>query len=126
MIAVLYKNECITTTRFKKNDIFYNRIKTHPRINFIVYSGSVYYNNKNLAVIGTGASAMQAAPELAKCAKKLTIFQRTPHWVLANPNYHRKLSEGKKWTLENLPFYSTFLLLYFLCVHHEIKSKFTL
>ena len=64
------------------------------------------YNNKNLAVIGTGASAMQAAPELAKCAKKLTIFQRTPHWVLANPNYHRKLSKGKKWTLENLPFYS--------------------
>ena len=64
------------------------------------------YNNKKLAIIGTGASAMQAAPELAKCAKKLTIFQRTPHWVLANPNYHRKLSEGKKWTLENLPFYS--------------------
>ena len=64
------------------------------------------YNNKYIGMIGTGASAMQAAPELAKVAKKLTIFQRTPHWVLANPNYHRKLSDGKKWTLKNLPYYA--------------------
>ena len=49
---------------------------------------------KNIALIGTGASSMQVAPELAKIAKKLTIFQRTPHWVIANPNYHRKLSKG--------------------------------
>ena len=34
--------------KFKANDIFYNRVKTHPLINFIIYSGSVYYNNRNL------------------------------------------------------------------------------
>ena len=33
--------------KFKENDIFYNRVKAHPHINFIIYSGSVYYNNKN-------------------------------------------------------------------------------
>jgi len=33
--------------KFKENDIFYNRIKAHPKVNFIIYSGSIYYNNKN-------------------------------------------------------------------------------
>ena len=32
---------------FKKNDLFYNRIKAHPQVSLIVYSGSVFYNNKN-------------------------------------------------------------------------------
>ncbi len=33
--------------KFNENDLFYNRIEANPSINFIVYSGSVYYNNKN-------------------------------------------------------------------------------
>ena len=31
---------------FDDNDIFYNRIKAHPRVEFFIYSGSYYYNNK--------------------------------------------------------------------------------
>ena len=49
---------------------------------------------------------MQVAPELAKMTENLTIFQRTPHWIIYNPNYHRKLTEGKKWVLENIPYYA--------------------
>ena len=82
----------------------------HEYQNAIIHTGAwdhkYNFNNKNIALIGTGASSMQVAPELAKIAKKLTIFQRTPHWVIANPNYHRKLSIGKKWVLENIPYYS--------------------
>ena len=37
---------------------------------------------KRVAVIGTGASAIQLVPELAKQAAHLTLFQRTPAWVL--------------------------------------------
>ena len=33
--------------RFKENDLFYNRIKAHPQINFVIYDGLVYYNNRN-------------------------------------------------------------------------------
>ena len=33
--------------KFKKNDLFYNRLKTHPKIDFFIYDGTVYYNNKN-------------------------------------------------------------------------------
>lgn len=34
--------------------------------------------NKRVAVIGTGATAVQVVPEIAKYAKELLVFQRTP------------------------------------------------
>jgi 4-hydroxyacetophenone monooxygenase len=77
-----------------------------PIIHTGAWDSSFNYKDKNIALIGTGASGMQVAPEIAKEAKSLTIFQRTPHWIIANPNYHRKLSAGKKWVLKNIPFYS--------------------
>lgn len=37
---------------------------------------------KTIAVVGTGASAIQIVPALAGKAKKLVVFQRTPAWVV--------------------------------------------
>ncbi|ANE82402.1 monooxygenase [Mycobacterium adipatum] len=37
---------------------------------------------KRIAVIGTGATAVQLIPELAKKAADLTVYQRTPIWVV--------------------------------------------
>lgn len=37
---------------------------------------------KRVAVIGTGASGVQVIPELAKIAGHLTVFQRTPPWMV--------------------------------------------
>lgn len=37
---------------------------------------------KRIAVIGTGATAVQLIPELAKSAADLTVYQRTPIWVV--------------------------------------------
>jgi len=37
---------------------------------------------RRVAVIGTGASAVQAIPEVAQVARHLTVFQRTPIWCL--------------------------------------------
>lgn len=42
---------------------------------------------KRVAVIGTGASAVQIIPELVKQAAKVKVFQRTPGWVLPRPNF---------------------------------------
>ena len=36
---------------------------------------------KRVAVIGTGATAIQLIPEVAKAAKHLTVFQRRPNWA---------------------------------------------
>lgn len=40
------------------------------------------FSGKRVAVIGTGASGVQIIPELVKVADKVTVFQRTPGWVL--------------------------------------------
>ncbi len=44
------------------------------------YTGDNLQNlaDKRVGIIGTGASAVQAIPELAKAAKELYVFQRTP------------------------------------------------
>ncbi|MDA9204861.1 NAD(P)/FAD-dependent oxidoreductase [Gammaproteobacteria bacterium] len=77
--------------------------------NFDVISG------KKVAVVGTGASAFQIVPSIAKSCKELTIFQRSPPWMFPNSQYHEEVDDGKKWLLKNLPFYSRwyrFLLFY--------------
>lgn len=40
------------------------------------------FTGKRVAVIGTGASAVQIVPELVKEAQFVKVFQRTPGWVL--------------------------------------------
>jgi len=37
---------------------------------------------KRVAVVGTGASAVQIVPELVKVAESVKVFQRTPGWVM--------------------------------------------
>lgn len=40
----------------------------------------VRFEGKRVAVIGTGATGVQTIQEVAKTAKTLTVFQRTPNW----------------------------------------------
>ncbi len=61
---------------------------------------------KRVAMIGTGASAMQVGPTIAPDVAHLTIFQRSAHWAVYNPNYHRSVSAGKMAALKHLPFYA--------------------
>jgi cation diffusion facilitator CzcD-associated flavoprotein CzcO len=46
----------------------------------------VALKGKRVAVIGTGASAIQFVPELARDAARLSVFQRTPSWILPRPD----------------------------------------
>jgi cation diffusion facilitator CzcD-associated flavoprotein CzcO len=41
---------------------------------------------KRVAVIGTGASAIQFIPSVAEQAERLTVFQRTPPWIHPRPD----------------------------------------
>ncbi len=63
------------------------------------------FTGKRVGVIGTGASAFQFVPEIAKQAEQVTVFQRTPPWILHTPEYHDFIPEGKHWLLNHLPFY---------------------
>jgi cation diffusion facilitator CzcD-associated flavoprotein CzcO len=42
---------------------------------------------KRVAVIGTGASAIQIVPEIAKEASQVYVFQRTPPWIHPRPDF---------------------------------------
>jgi len=61
---------------------------------------------KRVLVIGTGASAFQFAPEIAKVAGEVTIFQRTPPWMAPVPTYHDNVPQGKHWLLNHVPYYA--------------------
>ena len=61
---------------------------------------------KRVAVIGTGASAFQMVPEIAKAASCVSVFQRSAPWMLPNPVYHSEVADGTKWALRHVPFYA--------------------
>ena len=56
---------------------------------------------KKVAVIGTGASSVQFVPEIQPKVEKLTLFQRTPAWVL--PRWDARFSEHRKELLRSVP-----------------------
>ena len=56
---------------------------------------------KRVAVIGTGASAIQFVPQIAKHVAQLHVFQRTPPWIL--PKSDRRVSRSERWAFEHLP-----------------------
>ena len=57
---------------------------------------------KTVAVIGTGASAIQFVPQIATKVRTLHLFQRTPPWIL--PKADRALSGGEHALFRKLPF----------------------
>jgi 4-hydroxyacetophenone monooxygenase len=59
-----------------------------------------------VGVIGTGASAFQVVPRIAPSVASLTIFQRTPPWVVKTPAYNRELPDALHWLLSHLPGYN--------------------
>lgn len=69
------------------------------------WAHEVDLSGKRIGVIGTGASALQFVPEIAKSAEKVTVFQRSPPWILHTPEYHDFIPDGKHWLLNHLPFY---------------------
>ncbi|MEU6931149.1 NAD(P)/FAD-dependent oxidoreductase [Streptomyces sp. NPDC046374] len=57
---------------------------------------------KRVAVVGTGASAIQIVPAIQPKVGRLTLFQRTPPWVM--PRADRAISAPERWLHRQLPF----------------------
>ncbi len=56
---------------------------------------------KRVAVVGTGASAVQFVPEIARAVKRLTVFQRTGNWFL--PRRNRRYNRAVRTAIERVP-----------------------
>jgi cation diffusion facilitator CzcD-associated flavoprotein CzcO len=57
---------------------------------------------KTVAVVGTGASAIQIIPSIAAKVGKMYVFQRTPSWVAPKPD--RKITKREQDTLRDKPY----------------------
>jgi cation diffusion facilitator CzcD-associated flavoprotein CzcO len=56
---------------------------------------------KRVAVVGTGASAIQIVPKIQPKVGRLVLFQRTPAWVV--PRRDRRISDAEKWLYRHVP-----------------------
>jgi monooxygenase len=67
----------------------------HPQF----WTEDIDYKDKNVVVIGSGATAVTLVPELAKQAKHVTMLQRSPTYIVSRP------SEDKvaNWLRRRLP-----------------------
>ncbi|WP_199178110.1 flavin-containing monooxygenase [Mycobacterium hubeiense] len=63
---------------------------------------SVDLTDARVAVLGTGSTATQLVPEVAKVAKKVYSVQRSPTWILPKPD--RQYTDREKWIFARVPF----------------------
>src|SRR5207244_1316694 len=70
------------------------------------WDSSVDLRGARVAVIGTGASAVQFIPEIAPVVGELLVFQRTPPWFGETPDYHAEVEPGLQWLYAHVPSYS--------------------
>ncbi len=67
-----------------------------PAFHSAQWDHEVDLSGLNVGVIGTGASAIQFVPSIAEQVKSLTIFQRTPAWVVPRPDREFTAQERKR------------------------------
>jgi cation diffusion facilitator CzcD-associated flavoprotein CzcO len=81
------------------------------------FEGTIFHSSRwnqhhdltgeRVAVVGTGASSIQIVPQIQPKVKQLTLFQRTPPWIL--PREDRPISRGKQRLFRLLPFTQRFI-----------------
>jgi 4-hydroxyacetophenone monooxygenase len=60
---------------------------------------------KRVAVIGTGASAMQIVPSIVGEVRELVVLQRTPQWIAPAELISAAVPREFHWLVDNAPFY---------------------
>ncbi|MBR0869511.1 NAD(P)-binding domain-containing protein [Bradyrhizobium tropiciagri] len=86
--------------RFSDDEDF-RGLKVHSAL----WSDDIKLDGKHVAVIGTGATAMQLVPSIADRVASVTVYQRTAQWARPVKGYSDPITEGAQWLLAHLPFY---------------------
>lgn len=60
---------------------------------------------KRVAVVGSGATAMQVVPAIADKVESMSVFQRSAMWVVPSEQYFKRVPENVHWLIEHVPFY---------------------
>jgi len=80
MCAGYYSYEKGYTPEFKGQELFQGQV-VHPQ----QWPENLDYHNKKVIIIGSGATAVTLAPELAKDAERVVMVQRSPTYVVSVP-----------------------------------------
>ncbi len=102
-------------------------IETFPGKSFHSATWDADYDlsGKRVAVIGSGGSAIQFLPAIQRKVKQITLFQRTPPWVL--PKVDTKISDRWRTIFTRYPFtqklFRKVLFLQFEFLNHNLKNK---
>ena len=75
------------------------------KLHSALWSNDISLDGKRVAVIGTGATAMQLVPSIADRVASVTVYQRTAQWSRPVAGYSDPISDGSQWLLAHLPFY---------------------
>ncbi|TCK22108.1 4-hydroxyacetophenone monooxygenase [Pseudonocardia endophytica] len=118
--TVRYTRTDGTTTTLTANAVItavglHNRPKVPNLPGLDSFSGPLFHTarwpadldlgGRRVAVVGTGASAMQVVPAVADQVGHLTVFQRSPQWVAPAENYFTAFSPDVHWLMNHVPFY---------------------
>lgn len=80
MCSGYYDYEKGYTPEFPGSETFMGRI-VHPQN----WDQSIIYENKKVVIIGSGATAITLAPNIAKKAEKVFMLQRSPTYIVSLP-----------------------------------------
>lgn len=72
-----------------------------PAFHTARWDHSVDLDGKDIACVGNAASAIQLIPEVAKVARKLTVYHRSPNWIVNKGD--RPYSRIEKWIGKTFP-----------------------
>lgn len=60
---------------------------------------------KRVAVVGSGASAMQLVPAIVDSVDSLVVLQRSPQWIGPSDLYFAEVDEATRWLMAHVPGY---------------------
>lgn len=75
----------------------------HPQL----WPEDLDYADKNVVVIGSGATAITVVPEMAKTAKHVTMLQRSPTYVVSRPGQDAFALRMNRWLPSKLAYLVT-------------------
>jgi cyclohexanone monooxygenase len=85
-------------------------VEEEPFTGAVVHSArwdtSLDLTDARVAILGTGSTASQLLPEIAKVARQVYSIQRSPTWILPKPD--RPYSARERWVFAHVPFAKKF------------------
>jgi 4-hydroxyacetophenone monooxygenase len=76
-----------------------------PVVHTARWDTELQLDGKRVAVVGTGASAMQLVPAIADRVESMTVFQRTRQWAAPFPKFHKPVPEPIRFLMREVPLY---------------------